>query len=61
MILQKKANSLSISMKTIYMAGEESISYCKFKWLKNVDTYDVNSISENSSIGNILEVSWISW
>ena len=57
MILQKKANSLSISMKTIYMAGEESISYCKFKWLKNIDTSDVNSISENSSIGNILEVS----
>ena len=56
MILQKKANSLSISMKTIYMPGEESISYCKFKWLKNVDTFDVNSISENSSIGYILEV-----
>ena len=26
-----------------------------FKWLKNVDNFDVNSISENSSIGCILE------
>ena len=27
-----------------------------FKWLKNVDNFDVNSISENRSIGYILEV-----
>ena len=27
-----------------------------FKWLENVDKFDVNSISENSSIGYILEV-----
>ena len=27
-----------------------------FKWLKNVDNFDVNSISENSPIGYILEV-----
>ena len=27
-----------------------------FKWLKNVDNFDVNSVSENSSIGSILEV-----
>ena len=28
----------------------------RFKWLKNVDNFDVNSVSENSSIGYILEV-----
>ena len=30
--------------------------YCEFKLLKNVDKFHVNSISENSSIGYILEV-----
>ena len=30
--------------------------YGGFKWLKNVDNFDVNSIDENSSIGYILEV-----
>ena len=29
--------------------------YGGFKWLKNVDNFDVNSISENSSIGHILQ------
>ena len=28
----------------------------RFKWLKNVDNFDVNSIGEESSIGCILEV-----
>ena len=32
------------------------IQYCNFKSLKNVDKFDLNSISENSSIGYILEV-----
>ena len=32
------------------------LPYGGFKWLKNVDNFDVNSISENSSIGYILEV-----
>ena len=32
------------------------LPYGGFKWLKNVDKFDVNSISENSSIGYILEV-----
>ena len=32
------------------------IPYGGFKWLKNVDKFDVNSVSENSSIGYILEV-----
>ena len=30
--------------------------YGRFKWLKNVDGFDVNSISEKSLIGYILEV-----
>ena len=32
------------------------LTYCEFKWLKNIDKFDVNSISENSSIGYILEL-----
>ena len=31
------------------------ISYCKFQWVKNVDQFDKNSVSENSSVGYILE------
>ena len=30
--------------------------YDGFKWLKNVDNFDVNSVSEKSPIGYILEV-----
>ena len=32
------------------------LSYGRFKWLKNVDGFDVNLISEISPIGYILEV-----
>ena len=32
------------------------LPYDGFKWLKNVDNFDVNSINENSPIGYILEV-----
>ena len=32
------------------------LPYGGFKWLKSVNNFDVNSISENSSIGYILEV-----
>ena len=32
------------------------VVYGDFKWLKNVDNFDVNSISENSSAGYVLEV-----
>ena len=32
------------------------LPYGGFKWLKSVDNFGVNSISENSSIGYILEV-----
>ena len=30
--------------------------YVGFKWLKNADNFDVNSINENSSTGYILKV-----
>ena len=32
------------------------LPYGRFKWFKNVDNIDVNSISENSSIGYILNI-----
>ena len=32
------------------------LPYGGFKWLKNVDNFDVNSITEKSPIGYILEV-----
>ena len=32
------------------------LPYGGFSWLKNVDNFDVNSISEKSPIGYILEV-----
>ena len=32
------------------------LPYGRFKWLKNFDWFDVNSISEKSPIGYILEV-----
>ena len=34
----------------------EYLPYEGFKWLKNVDEFDVMSISENSPIGYFLEV-----
>ena len=32
------------------------LPYGGFKWLENVDNFDVNSVSEKSSIGYIFEV-----
>ena len=32
------------------------LPYGGFKWLKNTDNFDLNSFSENSPIGYILEV-----
>ena len=32
------------------------LPYEGFKWLKNVDNFDVNSVNENSSIGYVIEV-----
>ena len=41
----------------IYTTGNESISYLwSIKWLKNVDNFDVNSISGKNPISYILEV-----
>ena len=34
----------------------EYLPYDRFKWLKNVDEFDVMSINEKSSIGYLLEV-----
>ena len=34
----------------------EYIPYGRFMWLKNVDGFDVNSVSEKSLIGYFLEV-----
>ena len=34
----------------------EYLPYGEFKWLKNVDKFDVNSISEKSDTGYFLEV-----
>ena len=34
----------------------ECLPYGRFKWLKSVDKFDVNSISKNSSTRYILEV-----
>ena len=42
--------------KNLYGWGlNQYISYCKFQWLKNVDQFDKNSVSENSSVGYIPE------
>ena len=32
------------------------LPYGRFKWLRNVDGFDINSISEKNSMGYILEV-----
>ena len=46
-----------LAENSLYGLGmREYLPYCEFKWLKNVDKFDVNSISENSSTAYILEV-----
>ena len=46
-----------LDMNILYGCGMSGyIPYEGFKWLKNVDNFDVNSISENSPTGYILEV-----
>ena len=34
----------------------EYLRYGEFEWLKNVDGFDVSSVSEKSEIGHFLEV-----
>ena len=44
-------------MNNLYGWGMSGyLAYGGTKWLKNLDSFDVNSISENSTIGYILEV-----
>ena len=37
-------------------AKNEYLPYGRFKWLENIDKFDIMSISEKSSIGYFLEV-----
>ena len=46
-----------LDMNNLYgWAMSVYLPYDRFKWLKNVDNFDVNSISQESPIGYILEV-----
>ena len=46
-----------LDMNSLYgWAMSEYLPYCRFKWLKNVNWFDVNSVSEKSPIGYFLEV-----
>ena len=46
-----------LDMNNLYGWGTSKyIPYGGFKWLKNVDNFDVNSIKENCPIGYIPEV-----
>ena len=44
-------------MNTLYDWGlSDYLPYGGFEWFKNVDGFDVNSVSEKSEIGYFLEV-----
>ena len=46
-----------LDMNNLYGWGLSGyLPYGGFKWLKNVDGFDVNSVSEKSPIGYFLEV-----
>ena len=46
-----------LEMNNLYgRAMSEYLPYGRFKWLKNVDESEVNSVSEKSPIGHFLEV-----
>ena len=46
-----------LDMNNFYGKGMSGyLPYRGFKWLENVDNFDVNSINKNSSIGYILEI-----
>ena len=46
-----------LDMNNLYgWVMSEYVPYGRFKWLKNVDGFDVNSVSEKSPIGYFLEV-----
>ena len=58
MTLKKQSTFISyLDMNKIYdQAMSEYLPYDGFKWLKNVDEFDVISISEKSPIGYFLKV-----
>ena len=46
-----------LDMNNLYgRAMSEYLPYGRFKWLKNLDEFDVNSVSKKSSIGYFIEV-----
>ena len=56
MILQNRQNTYRTLIWIIYMVGQWVVILpMAVKWFKNVDNFDVSSISENSPIGYILE------
>ena len=56
--LKKPSTFISyLDMNNLYgWAMSEYLPYGRFKWLKNIDKFDVMSISEKSPIGYFLEV-----
>ena len=52
-----------LDMNNLYgWAMSEYLPYGGFNWLKNVDGFDVNSVSEKSTIGLFSQSwPWISW
>ena len=60
-IIQNRQYTYRTLISIICMVGQWVVTflylpYSGFKWLKNVDGFDVNSISETSPIGYILKV-----
>ena len=52
-----KPSELYLDMNNLYgWTMSRCLPYCGFKWLNNVYNFEVNSVSENSSIGYILKV-----
>ena len=46
-----------LDMNNLYgWAMSEYIPYGRFKWLKNIDKFDIISINDKSPIGHLLEV-----
>ena len=57
MILQRRQNMSYFDMNNWYGRTMSTyLPYGGFKWLKNADNFNVNSISENSSTRYILNV-----
>ena len=60
MILQNCQYIIYFDVNNLYgWAMNRCLPYGGFKWLKNVDKFDVNLISENSSIGYIFEIDFL--